>query len=194
MACSGCETFTQAALPSRPIERARPGPGLLAHGLVSKYTDPLPLCRQSRVHERERLDRSTLPDWLGKSTALPEPLADAIGRHVPAGQAIFVNDAPRPGGTPSLKQLIRELGEPCLSGQGRPLPKHPDLARITSRAVSVVADAVRAQGDGERRATTSGTVPLRNGMPPQRGRTRRARRRPFRPMARLAGARSRQNT
>ena len=34
MACSGCDCFTQAPLPSRPIERGRPGPGLLAHVLV----------------------------------------------------------------------------------------------------------------------------------------------------------------
>ena len=34
-ACSGCEAFTQEALPSRPIERGRPGPGLLAHVLVN---------------------------------------------------------------------------------------------------------------------------------------------------------------
>ena len=40
MACSGCETFTQAPLPSRPIERGRPGPGLLAHVLVSKLRRP----------------------------------------------------------------------------------------------------------------------------------------------------------
>jgi transposase len=33
MACTGCEAFTQAPLPSRPIERGRPGPGLLAHVL-----------------------------------------------------------------------------------------------------------------------------------------------------------------
>ncbi len=37
MACTCCETFHQATLPSRPIERGRPGPGLLAHVLVSKY-------------------------------------------------------------------------------------------------------------------------------------------------------------
>jgi transposase len=96
MACSGCEAFTQAALPSRPIERGRPGPGLLAHVLVSKYADHLPLYRQSRIFEREGLDldRSTLADWVGKSTALLEPLADAIGRHVLAGQAIFADDTP----------------------------------------------------------------------------------------------------
>lgn len=95
-ACSGCEAFTQAALPSRPIERGRPGPGLLAHVLVSKYADHLPLYRQSQIFERDGidLDRSTLAEWIGKSTALLEPLADAIGRHVRAGQALFADDTP----------------------------------------------------------------------------------------------------
>ena len=95
-ACSGCDSFTQAQLPSRPIERGRPGPGLLAHVLVSKYADHLPLYRQSRIFERDGLDldRSTLADWVGKSTALLEPLAVAIGRHVQAGQALFADDTP----------------------------------------------------------------------------------------------------
>jgi len=95
-ACSGCEMFTQAVLPSRPIERGRPGPGLLAHVLVNKYADHLPLYRQSGIFERDGIDidRSTLADWVGKSTALLEPLADAIGRHVLAGQAIFADDTP----------------------------------------------------------------------------------------------------
>lgn len=43
MACSCCEEIVQAALPSRPIERGRPGPGLLTHVLVGKYADHLPL-------------------------------------------------------------------------------------------------------------------------------------------------------
>ncbi len=96
MACACCERFHQAPLPSRPIERGRPGPGLLAHVLVSKYADHLPLYRQSQIYAREGidLDRSTLADWVGKSTALLEPLADAIGRHVLNGQAIFADDTP----------------------------------------------------------------------------------------------------
>ena len=96
LACSGCERFTQAPLPSRPIERGRPGPGLLAHVLVNKYADHLPLYRQSQIFERDGLDleRSTLADWVGKSTALLEPLANAIGRHVLAGEAIFADDTP----------------------------------------------------------------------------------------------------
>jgi transposase len=96
LTCSCCETICQAPLPSRPIERGRPGPGLLAHVLVSKYGDHLPLYRQSKIFERDGidLDRSTLADWVGKSTALLESLADAIGRHVLAGEAIFADDTP----------------------------------------------------------------------------------------------------
>ena len=80
LTCACCERFIQAPLPSRPIERGRPGPGLLAHVLVSKYADHLPLYRQSQIFDREGLDlgRSTLADWVGKSTALLEPLAIAI--------------------------------------------------------------------------------------------------------------------
>ena len=53
LTCSGCERFVQAPLPSRPIERGRPGPGLLAHVLVSKYADHLPLYRQSQIFRQE---------------------------------------------------------------------------------------------------------------------------------------------
>ena len=95
-ACSGCDCFVQAPLPSRPIERGRPGSGLLAHVLVGKFADHLPLYRQSRIFERDGidLDRSTLAEWVGKATALLEPLADAIGRHVRRGGAIFADDTP----------------------------------------------------------------------------------------------------
>ena len=96
LACTACEAITQADLPSRPIERGRPGPGLLAHVLVSKYADHLPLYRQSQIYQRDGLElsRSTLADWVGKSTALLAPLADEIGRHVRAGPALFADDTP----------------------------------------------------------------------------------------------------
>ncbi|GGF60179.1 hypothetical protein GCM10011402_10230 [Paracoccus acridae] len=82
LTCACCERFMQAPLPSRPIKRGRPGPGLLAHVLVSKYADHLPLYRQSQIFDREGLDldRSTLADWVGKSTALLEPLAGRIAQ------------------------------------------------------------------------------------------------------------------
>ncbi|MBV1897205.1 MAG: IS66 family transposase [Rhodobacteraceae bacterium] len=96
MACRRCEVISQAPLPSRPIERGRPGPGLLAHVLVSKYADHLPLYRQSQIYAREGvdLDRSTMADWVGKSTALLEPLAEAIAKRVKDGAALFADDTP----------------------------------------------------------------------------------------------------
>jgi transposase len=95
-ACTCCEAIVQSPLPSRPIERGRPGPGLLAHVLVSKYADHLPLYRQSQIYAREGvdLDRSTMSDWVGRATALLEPLADVIGRMVRQGAAIFADDTP----------------------------------------------------------------------------------------------------
>ena len=95
-ACAGCEAIVQSPLPSRPIERGRPGPGLLAHVLVSKYADHLPLYRQSQIYAREGvdLDRSTMADWVGRSTALLEPLAEEIGRFVRRGEALFADDTP----------------------------------------------------------------------------------------------------
>ena len=90
--CMLREHCSSGPLPSRPIERGRPGAGLLAHVLVSKYADHCPFYRQSR-HLRARRDRPRSFDLgrLGRTNraALLEPLADAIARHVRAGQAIF---------------------------------------------------------------------------------------------------------
>ncbi|MGE4611249.1 MAG: transposase, partial [Paracoccaceae bacterium] len=96
MSCRRCEAISRAPLPSRPIERGRPGPGLLAHVLVSKFADHLPLYRQSQIYAREGvdLDRSTMADWVGKSTALLEPLAEAIAKRVKDGAALFADDTP----------------------------------------------------------------------------------------------------
>src|SRR6202521_6307737 len=67
LACACCERIVQAQAPSRPVERGVAGPGLLAHVLVSKYCDHLPLYRQSEIYAREgiELERSTLADWVG---------------------------------------------------------------------------------------------------------------------------------
>jgi transposase len=56
----------QAPPPSLPIERGRPGPGLLAHVALAKYADDLPLHRQTEIHEREEI---TLADWVGTHSA-----------------------------------------------------------------------------------------------------------------------------
>ena len=96
--CADCQTIMQAAAPSRPIERGLAGPGLLAHVLVSKYCDHLPLYRQSQIYAREgvEIDRSTLADWVGGTSALMQPLLDALGEYVLAGEKLHADDTPVP--------------------------------------------------------------------------------------------------
>jgi transposase len=98
LSCRACETITQAPMPSLPIERGVPGPGLLAHVLTSKYCDHLPLHRQSAIYARDgvEIERSTMADWVGRTAFLLEPLADAIARHVRTGETIHADDTPVP--------------------------------------------------------------------------------------------------
>ena len=98
LACSRCEKIVQAPAPSRPIARGIAGPGMLAHVLVSKYADHLPLYRQSQIYARSglELDRSTLSDWVGGAHALLEPLIEALGRHVLSGTHLHADDTPYP--------------------------------------------------------------------------------------------------
>jgi transposase len=96
--CANCLTIVQAPTPSRPIARGMAGPGLLAHVLVSKYCDHLPLYRQSEIYARVGidLDRSTLADWVGQSAALVAPLVAALNRHVLAATKVHADDTPVP--------------------------------------------------------------------------------------------------
>ena len=98
MSCPKCATVVQAPMPSRPIPKSIAGPGLLAHVIVSKYLDHLPLYRQSEIYARQGidLDRSTMAGWIGALGTLVEPLVDAIGRYVVAGAKIHGDDTPVP--------------------------------------------------------------------------------------------------
>jgi transposase len=97
-ACTRCDVIVQADAPSRPIARGLAGAGLLAHVLVSKYCDHLPLYRQSAMYAREgvELARSTLADWVGDTHTLLQPLVDAIRRHVLATEKLHADDTPVP--------------------------------------------------------------------------------------------------
>ena len=96
LSCASCAKIVQAPAPSRPIERGIAGPGLLAHILISKYCDHLPLYRQSQIYARDGidLDRSTLAGMVGRCAALLAPLADAIGKHVRGAAKIHADDTP----------------------------------------------------------------------------------------------------
>ena len=101
-----CEGVFQAPAPDLPIERGRPGPGLIANVAVSKFCDGLPLYRQSVILEREgiEIDRATLADWLGHAAWWLAPLAVRIGQYVMGLPVIHTDDT-------TIKVLAPGLGK-----------------------------------------------------------------------------------
>ena len=96
--CTGCDRVVQQPAPSRPVERGLAGPNLLAHVIVSKFSDHLPLYRQSEIYARQgvEISRSTLAGWVGAASDLLAPLVDAIQKHVLAGGKLHADDTPMP--------------------------------------------------------------------------------------------------
>ena len=84
--------------PQAADARGIAGPGLLAHVLVAKFADHLPLYRQSVIYAREgvELDRALLASWVGAASALLRPLVEAIRQHVLAGTKLHADDTPVP--------------------------------------------------------------------------------------------------
>src|ERR1700741_534516 len=103
-ACRRCDAITQAPAPALPTPRGRAPPSMLAHLLVSKYCDHLPLYRQSEIYARDGvdLDRSTLCDWVGQAVWLLDPIVDGIRRHVFAAEKIHGDDTTVPVLSPGL--------------------------------------------------------------------------------------------
>jgi transposase len=95
-ACRACEAVMQASAPDLPVERGRPGPGLLAQVLVSRYLDGLPLYRLSGILAREgvEIERQTLADWVGRGAWWLRPLAELTERRIMAGPVIWTDDTP----------------------------------------------------------------------------------------------------
>jgi len=96
--CRRCESMVQLPMPSLPVERGRPSAALLAHILVSKYCDHLPLYRQAAIYARDGvdLDRAVMANWVGKSVWITAPLVEAISDHVMAGGTLHGDDTPVP--------------------------------------------------------------------------------------------------
>ena len=98
LSCRCCEAIAQAPAPSLPIYRGMAGPGLLAHVLVGKYCDHLPLYRQAEIYARNGidLDRSTLADWVGSTARLLRPLVDALATYVMSAARVHGDDTTVP--------------------------------------------------------------------------------------------------
>src|SRR6185437_877007 len=86
-----------AALPERLLDRSLPAPGLLAHILISKYCDHLPLYRQEQIflrRHRVHLPRQTLARWLGLAAEWLKPIYEHIRTGVMAGGYVQVDETP----------------------------------------------------------------------------------------------------
>ncbi|WP_237174075.1 IS66 family transposase [Paracandidimonas lactea] len=95
-ACAQCETITQAPMPAHVIDKGLATPGLLAHVLVAKYSDHLPLHRQEGIFARAglRLARSALAQWVGECGHALQPLVDALRAAILARPVIHADETP----------------------------------------------------------------------------------------------------
>jgi transposase len=86
-----------APLPERLLERSLPAPGLLAHILVSKYCDHLPLYRQEQIYAQRhqvQLPRQTLARWVALAADWLQPIYEQIRTGVLAGGYVQVDETP----------------------------------------------------------------------------------------------------
>ena len=98
LSCRVCDTVVAAPAPHHAIARGRAGAGLLAHIVVSKYDDHLPLYRQAEIFARDgvSLETSTLCGWVGATAAALQPLVDALAADLLASDTLHVDDTPVP--------------------------------------------------------------------------------------------------
>lgn len=111
--CRSCDRIVQPEAPSRPVRRGMAGPGLLAHILVAKYDDHLPLYRQSEIFARHGADipRSTLIDWCGQAVAALRPLVGPLKENILTSSRLHADDTP-------IKVLDPKAAKRNPSGRG----------------------------------------------------------------------------
>jgi transposase len=115
--CRRCEKMVQVPAPSRPIDGSMAGAGLLAHVLVSKFDDHLPVYRQNEIFARLGADipDSTLVDWCGRACQVLAPLADRIATRIMASDLLHADDTPIRVLDPSLRD--KGLGKGVRKGR-----------------------------------------------------------------------------
>ena len=94
--CRRCERMVQEPAPSRPIPGSMAGPNLLAHVLVSKFDDHLPLYRQHEIFARMGADipESTLIGWCGRAMKTLSPLIERIEADIMGSDLLHADDTP----------------------------------------------------------------------------------------------------
>jgi transposase len=85
-----------APMPPSVVDQGQPGPGLVAHVMLSKYDDHLPLYRQQQQFERLGVNfpRQTLCDWVEKGAQWLQPIVREMKRELLAGDYLQVDETP----------------------------------------------------------------------------------------------------
>ncbi len=98
-ACRACEDgVAQAPAPARLIEGGLPTEAMIAHLLVSKYADHLPLYRQWQILARQgiEIDRSCLSDWAGRGAWALKPIVARMLEHLKRSEKLFCDETRAP--------------------------------------------------------------------------------------------------
>jgi len=99
LACRACAgTVVQAPAPPRLIEGGLPTEALVAHVLVARYADHLPLYRQAQIMGRQgvELERSTLASWVGYAAAEIAPVVSRLRAIVLGSARVFADETTLP--------------------------------------------------------------------------------------------------
>jgi hypothetical protein len=154
-----------AAAPERPIDGGMATEALVAHIVVSKFCDALPLHRQAQMLERQgiTLDRSTLSAWVGRACWWLTPLYELVLGTVLSSDKLFADETTLPVLDPGRgKTKTGRLW--CYAVDDRPWAgsTHPAAAYVFSAGGTHPADIVPAQREMERRlaARRPTTAPL----------------------------------
>ena len=108
-ACVACQKLVQAPVPAQIIDKGIPTAGLLAHVMIAKFADHLPLYRQESIFGRAGLaiPRSTLAEWVGVTGVQLQPLVDALREVVLGQQIIHADETPVQMLMPGTKKTHR---------------------------------------------------------------------------------------
>ena len=108
----GTSTIRTASAEPSPLSKSNAGPGLLAHVLVSKYADALPLARQERMFARHgvTLSRKTLCDWVLRACELLGALRAPLHAHILGAPVIFGDDT-------TLRLIVQEMARKTVTAR-----------------------------------------------------------------------------
>ena len=108
LACRTCPGIVlQAPAPARLVEGGMPTEATVAHILVSRYADHLPLYRQSQILARQGIEisRAVLADWMGSATREIAPVVQRLHEIQQASPRLFADETTMPVLDPGRGQV-----------------------------------------------------------------------------------------